>query len=136
MALFLKTDKDPDRKALRVNAGFRRKDGVVFLVLTRMPPHYPKPPTFVVELSSDPITLRSGERSAVYRKAYAYQDFTPKELKFLMDAEPGKVRLPLFAAGFGTVKRALGAVFERLSDAELTALVESEPPWKLVGGQR
>lgn len=136
MPLFLKTDKDPDGKAVRVDAGFRSKKGAEFLLLTRLPPHYPKPPSFIVELSSDTIELRSGQRSAVYHKAYAFQDFSPKEITFLRDAKPGNVTQPLFATGLPTVTRALGKSFYKLSDSELAQLVNTEPMWKFVGGQR
>lgn len=136
MALFFKCDKDPEGKVLRVDAGFRSKSGKYFLLLHRLPPTYPKPPTFMVELSADTIVLRVGEHSRSYQKAYAIQDFTAKELKFLREANPGNVGLPLFASGFSTTVRTIGKPIHKLSDAELATLVQGDEQWKLIGGQR
>lgn len=136
MALFFKCDKDPEGKSIRVDAGFHSKSGTTFLLLHRLPPTYPKPPTFVVELSLDPIELRVGEHNRVYHKAYAFQDFSTKELKFLHEAPAGTVSLPLFGGGFATIPKTLGKSFTKLTDPELAALIQSDHTWKLIGGQR
>lgn len=136
MSLFFKCDKDPEGTSLRVDSGFRGKGGKDYLLLTRLPPHYPKPPTFVVELSSDTIELRSGPRTTHYHKAYAHQDFSPKELKYLREADSGRVSLPLFGGGgYPTITRALGNPFHKYTASETAKLVNAST-WKLVGGQR
>lgn len=136
MPLFLKTDKDPDGKSVRVDAGFRTKSGTAYLMLTRLPPHYPKPPGFIVELSSDPIALRVGEHTKSYLKAYAIQGFSVKELVFLRDAPEGTVSLPLFGGGMSRIAKTMGKSFHKLTNEELAAVVNEEPIWKLIGGQR
>lgn len=136
MVLFFKCDKDPEGKVIRVDAGFRAKSGAYFLLLHRLPPTYPKPPTFVVELSEDPVQLRVGEHTQVYHKAYAIQNFTTKELKFLREAQAGSVSLPLFGAGMANIAKTVGKSFTRLTDAELAGLVQADKVWKLIGRQR
>lgn len=137
MPPLFKSDKDPEGTAIRLDAGFRGKNGTHYLMLTRLPPYYPKPPTFIAELSKDAIELRSGERSAVHYRAYAIQDFSPKELTFLRDAKPGKASLPLFgASAYPAIARTLGNPFYKLEDKELPAVAETGKLWKLVGGQR
>lgn len=131
MALFMKTDKDPDGKLLRVDAGLRHKDGTCFLVLHRLPPEYAKPPTFLARLSGERMELR-GEQTRVLHKAYALQGFTPKELKFLIDAPAGKDQLPFFNFSYPTVIKTLGKAFYKMSDEEIAPLVSGDRMWKLI----
>jgi len=131
MARFIRTDKDPDGTLLRVDAGFRCKDGTHFLVLHRLPPEYAKPPTFVVRLSGETMEVRGGGNSRTYLKAFACQSFTAKEIKFLKDAADGADQLPFFNFSYPNVIRLLGKTFYKLTEDELRPLV-AERHWKLV----
>lgn len=135
MALFIKTDKDPAGTLVRVEAGFRGKDGKHYLILHRLPPHYSKPPTFVVELSAEAIDYR-GEEARTYYKAFAIQDFSEKEMKLLVGAKPGQEQTPFFNFSYAAAIRRFGKTFYKLTDQELSQIVGTERYWKLVGGLR
>lgn len=134
MTHFLKTNLDPAGRYLRVDGGFRSDRGLHFLLLHRLPPEYAKPPTFVVELSGELMEVR-GEVTAAYRKAYAIQDFSAKELSYLKAAKCGATHAPFFNFSYPTVMRRLGKTFYKLTDAELAPLLQPHS-WKLVGGAR
>ncbi|MDZ4168276.1 MAG: hypothetical protein U1E26_01285 [Coriobacteriia bacterium] len=131
MALFMRTDKDPEGTAVRVEAGLKHKDGTCFLVLHRLPPEYAKPPTFVVRLSGERMEVRGSGQSQAYFKAFAYQKFSAKELKLLVGAREGEDHLPFFNFSYPTVIRVLGKSYYKMRTEELRPLVE-ERTWKLV----
>lgn len=132
MALFIKTDKDPDGMAVRVDAGFRGSNGLYYLLLHRLPPEYAKPPTFVVQLSADRLEVRGGtEESRGYYKAYAIQNFSPSECEFLRNAKPGGAVLPFFNFSYPKVLQILGKRFYKLTEDEVRPLVSGERFWKL-----
>lgn len=134
MALFIKSDKDPVGKFVRVEAGFKSTNGTCFLVLRRLPPLYAKPPLFVVELSNELIDHR-GEDAKVMHRAYAIQDFSEKELKFLIRAGVGGDVLPFFNFSYPVVIRRIGKSFYKFTEDELVRLVGTRV-WKLIGGRR
>jgi hypothetical protein len=134
MTRFLKTNLDPDGKFLRIDAGFRGGSGAYFLQLHRLPPEYAKPPGFLIELTAERLEVRGAEVSS-YLKAYAIQDFSPKELQYLKTAKEGATHAPFFNFSYPTVMKRLGKTFYKLTDAEVAPLVDARF-WKLVGGER
>ena len=131
MLHFLRSSPDPEVKSLRVVTGIRTGDGTHYLVLNRLPPHYAKPPTFVVRLTDERMEVR-GEGAMLYR-AYALQEFTPKELVYLSGLCPGKPHAPFFNFSYPNVLKRMGKVIQCLDDAALRQLVGTRD-WKLVGG--
>ncbi len=136
MTVFIRSEKDPEGKQVRVERGFRGADGKSYLLLHRLPPEYAKPPTFLVELSGDRVDVRGEATDApVYHKAYAFQCFTAMETKFLRSTKAGSSVSPFFNFSYPNVLRVLGKQFACLSEDETAALARRSP-WKLVGGQR
>lgn len=132
MALFIKTDRDPEGIAVRVDGGFRGSNGLYYLLLHRLPPEYAKPPTFIVQLSADRLEQRGAtEETRVYYKAYAIQNFSPGELEFLRNAKPGGSVVPFFNFSYPKVLRILGKRFYKLSDDEIKPLLPAQRYWKL-----
>lgn len=134
MPYFIKTDKDPLGQVLRIDAALRRRDGACFLVLRRLPPQYTLPPTFVVKLSGERLDQR-GEAEYTYYKAYAIQDFSPKELKYLIDADAGREHTPFLRYAYPTVMSRFGKAVYKMTPAEFGPLVDDRF-WKLIGGMR
>jgi len=132
MPRFLRTNLDPEGKALRVDGGFKAADGTCYLLLHRLPPHYAKPPTFVVKLTGERMEIRGRDVRVLYR-AYAIQDFTPKELDYLAGLKEGGTHAPFFNFSYPNVLKRMGKLVYRLTDEELAGLVETRG-WKLVGG--
>ncbi|MDA3937257.1 MAG: hypothetical protein PF636_10475 [Actinomycetota bacterium] len=137
MAVFIKTNLDPEGRIVRVERGFKGANGKFFLLLHRLPPEYAKPPTFIVELSGDKVEVRGGSQAEgpIFYKAYAIQDFTTPEKKFLARAKPGKDVTPFFNFSYPAVLRVLGKKFRCLSETELKSMMAANH-WKLIGGQR
>lgn len=136
MARYLKTNLDPEGKLLRIEAGLRTSEGKTYLVLFRLPPEYAKPPLFIVELSGDRMEVRGdNEECGVLYKAYAHQAFTPKELQYLAGLKEGGTHAPFFNFSYPTVLKVLGKTFYKLTEAEVSAIVD-RACWKLVGGLR
>jgi len=134
MPLYIRTDKDPDGTQVVVEKAFRGNDGREFLLLKRLPPHYAKPPVFVVELTPQRVERRgAGEREDYYR-ALAYQSFTPKEIEFLRAREEGKDHLPFFNFSYPNVMKQLGKKFYCCSPQETQQRLGRR--FKLVGGDR
>lgn len=134
---FIRTDKDAEGTAVRVENAFRNGEGRHFLLLHRLPPTYTKPPTFLVELSADQIVVRGEQQGdeAAYYKAYAIQGLTDAEVRLLSKAKPGKAVSLMLSIGCPTVTRYLGTKFACLSQAEAAPLLGNYR-WKLVGGMR
>lgn len=136
MSRFLKTNLDPVGKILRIDACLKATDGKTYLVVHRLPPEYAKPPTFVIELSGERMDVRGeGGEAAVFYKAYAYQNFTPKELQYLAGLKEGASHAPFFNFSYPNVLRIFGKTFYKYTEAEVASLV-SPHSWKLVGGMR
>ncbi len=137
MAVFIKTNLDPEGTAVRVERAFAGANGKFYLMLHRLPPQYAKPPTFLVELSGDRVEVRGGDQGGAptLYKAYAIQDLSTSEIKFLCGVKPGKDITPFFNFSYPTVLRVLGRKFRCLSEQETCKLVEKHT-WKLIGGQR
>lgn len=135
MARYLKTNLDPEGKVLRVEAGVRASDGKTYLVLFRLPPEYAKPPLFVVELTSERMEVRGEGADCVFYKAYAHQDFSPKELQYVVGAKEGGTHAPFFNFSYPRLLKVFGKTFYKYTDAEL-ASVTDRVCWKLVGGTR
>ena len=134
---FITTDKDPEGHAVRVDNGFKGADGRSYLLLHRLPPEYSKPPAFLVELSGERVEVRTenGEAAPTYYKAFAYQDLTPVEVKFLKGQRPGKRITPFLNFSYPNVIRILGKSFDSLQENQIDQLL-SQYRWKFIGGQR
>lgn len=133
MPLFIKTDKDPEGVAVRVDGGFRGTDERFYLLLHRLPPEYAKPPTFLVQLSGDRLEQRGVVEGdpRTYFKAYAIQGLSETECDFLRKTQPGGAVLPFFNFSYPKVIRVLGKKFYRLPEDEVKSLVSGERYWKL-----
>lgn len=132
MPVFITTDKDPAGDKVRVEHGFRRSDGTVFVLLQRLPPLYAKPPVFLAELSDSRVEIRgAAEGAPVYHKAYAIQDLTEKERAFLIGVKRGSTVLPFLNFSYPNVIRILGKQFRCLDEAELAEVV-CRHRWKLI----
>lgn len=134
MAVYLRTNLDPDGKLVRIESGVRAHDGTCYLVLLRMPPHYAKPPMFVVQLTKERMEVRGEDAQTLY-KAYAIQSFNKQELEYLRGLKEGSTAMPFFNFSYPNVIKRMGKKFQRLTDAEISQLARTTV-WKLVGGER
>lgn len=134
MPYFIRTDKDPDGTQVLVERGFIGADSREFLLLRRLPPHYAKPPTFVVELTNSTVERRGGGTQEEYFRALAYQSFSAKEIDFLRARDEGKSHLPFFNFSYPGIIKTFGKHFYCMTGDELKARLEKR--FKLVGGDR
>ena len=137
MLRFITTDKDPEGRAVRVDNGFKGANGKSYLLLHRLPPEYTKPPAFLVELSADLVDIRTDNATdtPTYYKAYAIQDLTSAEVKFLKGQRPGKKVAPFLNFSYPSVIRILGKQFECMPEPQLDQVLK-QYRWKFIGGQR
>lgn len=135
MPRFIKTNHNPEGGVLRIESAVRGTDGKCYLVLYRTPPHYAKPPTFVVELSGERMDVRAfgDQAAAVFYKAYALQEFTPKELNYLMGLKEGGTHAPFLNFTYPNILKRMGKTVYRFTDAEVAQIVEPRM-WKLIAG--
>ncbi len=131
MTSFLKTNLDLEGKLLRIETGIKSADGTCYLVLHRLPPEYAKPPTFVVRLSGEVMEVR-GDQPMRFFKAFAMQEFTPKELGYLKGLRPGANHAPFLNFSYPNVLKRIGKTVYCMTESEIAAIVDPRC-WKLVG---
>lgn len=127
MARFIMSSKDREGRSVQVECGFRGSNGNDYLLLKRLPPHYAKPPMWLVRLSPDTLVQRVDDGSSMtFFKAYSIQDLTESEKSYLLACKPGAAVVPFFNFSYPNLIRILGKKFYRLAETELTPILNKQ----------